>query len=83
MSCITCGAKTKPGTTSDVTDLNKCLVIVRNTPCHKCVECSEVIYTADVIKHLDSIVEAVKQSLNEIAVFDYNSVEPVHTTQNA
>jgi len=74
MKCITCGAKTVAGTTSDVTDLQKSLIIVRNTPCHKCTECNEIIYTGDVIKKLDEIVRIVKQSMNEIAVFDYNSV---------
>jgi YgiT-type zinc finger domain-containing protein len=73
MKCISCGAKTVLGTTSDVTDLQKCLIIVRNTPCHKCTECNEIIYTGDVIKRLDEIIKIVKQSMNEIAVFDYNS----------
>ena len=74
MKCISCGAKTVAGTTADVTDLQKSLIIVRNTPCHKCTECNEIIYTGDVIKQLDKIIGNVKQSLNEIAVFDYNSV---------
>jgi YgiT-type zinc finger domain-containing protein len=74
MKCITCGAKAIQGTTSDVTDLQKCLIIVRNAPCHKCTECNEIIYTGDVIKRLDEIVKDVKQSMNEIAVFDYNNI---------
>ena len=74
MKCITCGAKTIAGTTSDVTDLQKSLIIVRNTPCHKCTECNEIIYTGDVIKRLDEIIKIVKQSMNEIAVFDYNHI---------
>jgi len=74
MKCIICGAKTVAGTTSDVTDLQKSLIIVRNTPCHKCTECNEIIYTGDVIKRLDEIIKVVKQSMNEIAVFDYNSI---------
>ena len=74
MNCISCGAKTIPGTTSDVTDLKKCLIIVRNAPCHKCIECSEIIFTGDVVKRLGKIVEDVKQSMNEITVFDYNNI---------
>ena len=61
MKCIICGAKTKFGTTSDVTELDKCLVIVRNTPCYKCVECSEVIYKGDVVRCLEEIINNVKQ----------------------
>ena len=74
LNCISCGAKTDVGTTSDVTELKKCLIIVRNTPCYKCTECSEIIYTVDIIRQLDEIIAAVKQSMNEIAIFDYESV---------
>ena len=71
MNCISCGAKTIFSTTSDVTDLMNCLVIVRNTPCHKCTECNEVIYTGDVVKQLELIISDLRQSLSEVAVFDY------------
>ena len=74
MKCISCGAKTIESTTSDVSDLQKCLIIVRNTPCHKCTECNEIIFSGDVIKRLEMIIKRVRQSMNEIAVFDYNNV---------
>jgi YgiT-type zinc finger domain-containing protein len=74
MKCISCGTQTSIGTTTDVTDLGKCLVIVRNVPCHKCTECNEVIYTADVIKRIDEIVKSAKLALNEITIIDYISL---------
>jgi len=46
---------------------------VRNVPCHKCPECSETLYTGDVVKRLEEIVETAKSAMNEIAVIDYNS----------
>jgi len=73
VKCISCGARTALGTTTDVTDLGGCLVIVRNVPCHKCSECDEVIYTADVVKRLEDIAVAAKLAVNEIAVVDYSS----------
>lgn len=73
MNCISCGAKTELGTTSDVTDLKKCLIIVRNTPCYKCTECTEVIYTGDVLLRLEKIIEKLRLSIAEIAVFDYTA----------
>ena len=72
MKCISCGAKTSPGTTTDVTDMGNCLVIVRNVPCHKCSECDEIIYTANVIKDLEVIAETAKIAVNDIAIIDYN-----------
>jgi YgiT-type zinc finger domain-containing protein len=74
MKCISCGARTSISTTTDVTDLGKCLVIVRNVPCHKCTECNEIIYTADVIKRIDEIIKSAKLALNEIAIIDYVSL---------
>ena len=74
MKCISCKAETSFGTTTDVTDLGKCLVIVRNVPCHKCSECNEIIYTGDVIKRLEAIVKTAEMAMNEIAVVDYSNL---------
>ncbi len=49
MKCMKCGAEVIKGVTTDVTDLGTCLVIIRNVPCHKCMECVEAIYTGDTI----------------------------------
>ena len=73
MNCISCGAKTSIGTTTDVVELGNSLAIVRNVPCHKCIECSEIIYTADVVKGLDEIVEKARHVMNEIAIINYNN----------
>jgi YgiT-type zinc finger domain-containing protein len=69
-----CGAKAVEGLTTDVTDLGNCLVIVRNVPCYKCTECNEVIYTAEVVKHLEDIVENARCLMQEISIVDYNRV---------
>jgi YgiT-type zinc finger domain-containing protein len=73
MRCISCGAATLHGVTTDTVDLGNCLVIVRNVPCHKCTECNEVIYTGDVVKHLETISKAAEQVMGEITIVDYNS----------
>ena len=72
MKCLSCEAETSLGTTTDVTDLGNCLVIVRNVPCHKCSECNEIIYTGDVIKRLEAIAKTAKLAMNEIAIVDYS-----------
>jgi hypothetical protein len=46
---------------------------VRNVPCHKCSECDEVIYTGDVVKHLEEITAKAKTAVNEIAIVDFNN----------
>ena len=74
MLCMACGAKADKDFTTDVTDLGNCLVIVRNVPCYKCTECNDVIYTADVVKHLEDIVEQAKKLMQEISIIDYSKV---------
>ena len=74
MLCMECGAKAEKGLTTDVTDLGSCLIIVRNVPCYKCIECNEVIYTADVVKQLENIIEQAKKVMQEISIVDYSKV---------
>ena len=72
MKCISCGAKTTPGTTTDVSDLLSYLIIIRHVPCNKCSECNEILYTADVVMQLETIASAAKTAVNEIAIVDYS-----------
>lgn len=72
MKCQVCGAATEKGLTTSVTDLGKCLIIVRNVPCYKCSECNEIIYSADVIQHLENIIEAAKKLMQEVSIIDYS-----------
>ena len=72
MKCPECGASTKMGLTTSVTDLGKCLIIVRNVPCFKCAECNEIIYTADVVQRLEQIIEAAKKLMQQISIVDYS-----------
>ena len=73
MNCISCGAATVYGTTSDVTDLTNCLIIIRNVPCYKCTECNEIIYTGDIVKRLENIVKTTKAAESDISIIDYSS----------
>ena len=72
MICMECGAKAEKGFTTDVTELDTCLVIVRNVPCYKCSECNEVIYTGDVVKKLEEIVASAKKLMQEVSIVDYS-----------
>ena len=71
MKCLKCAAEAVKSTTTDVTDLEDCLIIIRNVPCYKCTECNEILYTGDVMRKLDAIIAKAKQTLNEISVIDF------------
>lgn len=72
MKCLSCGAAAEKGFTTNVTDLGKCLIIVRNVPCYKCSQCNEVIYTADVVQKLERIIETAKKLMQQISIIDYS-----------
>lgn len=74
MKCMKCGALAEKGFTTSVTDLDNCLVIVRNVPCFKCSECNEVIYTGDVVQQLEGIFASAKKLMQEISIIDYSKV---------
>ena len=61
-------------TTTDFTDLNTCIVIIKNVPCHKCTQCGEVVFDFFVCERLEQIVDTLKNSLTEIAVVQYSNV---------
>lgn len=74
MMCMNCGAKAEMGFTTSVTDLGNCLVIVRNVPCYKCSECTEITYTGDVLKKLEDIIAHAEKLMQEISIIDYSKV---------
>ena len=74
MKCMKCGTAAEKGFTTSVTDLDNCLVIVRNVPCFKCSECNEVIYTGDVVQQLEVIIASAKKLMQEISIIDYSKV---------
>ena len=73
MKCISCGAGTSPGTTTDVTDREKNLIVIRNVPCHTCNECNEIMYTADVVVKLEHMAAVIKNAMTEVAIVDYTN----------
>ena len=66
MLCANCGARAEKGFTTSVTDLGNCLIIIRNVPCYKCTQCNEVIYTGDVLKKTEEIIEHCRKMMQEI-----------------
>ena len=72
MTCILCKGNMAQRTTSDFTDLGSCMVIIKNVPCLKCEQCGEKAFTGSTVKQIERIVEALKNSLAEIAVVSYS-----------
>jgi len=61
------------GLTTDVTDLEYSVIIIRNVPCHKCSQCGEVSFSLPVAERLEQIVDMLKETVTEVAVIQYSS----------
>ena len=72
MKCINCGSELHDENTTDVTDLENCLIIIRKVQCLKCHECGETEYKAEVVKKIEEIVDNAKNTMNEISVINYS-----------
>ncbi len=71
MICIKCNTKAYKNTTTNVTYLGSCLIIIRQVPCYKCPQCDEIIYTGDVIRKIEHIVNTVKHNMCEINIINF------------
>ena len=72
MTCIFCKGNMTSDTTTDFTDLKTCIVVVRNVPCHKCVQCGEVAYDFNVGEQVEQIIDELRGSLMEVAIINYS-----------
>lgn len=72
MDCFFCGGTLVETTTKFMVDIGQCVVIVKNVPAQVCQQCGEASYSNEVMKRLEKIVEAVKNSImSEVAIIDY------------
>jgi len=72
MTCFFCKGTLKESTTTHVTDIGERAIIVRGVPCLKCDQCSEISYTGAVYEKLESILDALKDSMMEVAIINYS-----------
>jgi len=73
MKCFFCKGKMVDGVTTDVTDLESSVIIVRNVPCHKCSQCGEVSFALAVAERLEQIVDLLRETVTEIAIIQYSN----------
>lgn len=69
--CFFCKGNIEDGITNYMLDLNGQFIIIKNVPCHKCVQCGEVSFAYSTMKQLEKIVAQLKQALTEVAIVEY------------
>lgn len=68
MTCYYCGGDMAETTTTYFEHLENTIMIIKNVPFHKCMQCGEIVYNATVVGRLEQIVEQLEKALTEIAI---------------
>ena len=58
--------------TTHFSDIGSCIAIIKSVPCRMCTQCGEVVYVLDVGQRLEQIVNALKDTLTEVAIIQYS-----------
>ena len=72
MKCYFCKGNLENGYTSHISEIGESVIFIKNVPCLKCDQCSEVSYIGGVYERLEQIVDALRDSVTEIAVIKYS-----------
>ena len=73
MNCFFCKGKLIDGTTTFMSEIDGCVIIIKNVPAKICSQCGEASYSDEVAKKLEQIVDSLRTSITEVAVADYRS----------
>ena len=71
MACIFCKGKMEDGQTTHIADADNCVIVIKNVPCKKCVQCGEVTYNILTGERIEQIIKSLKNSLAEVAIIKY------------
>ncbi len=72
--CFYCKGDMRPGKTLFSVQYGNCVIVIKNVPCMECVQCGETEISDEVMKQLETMIETVKKTMQEIAVIDYTKV---------
>lgn len=73
MMCFVCKGQLEEGTTTFMTDLGTCIVIIKNVPAKICSQCGEVSYSDEVAKKIQKIINTLRNQVSEVAITDYRT----------
>ena len=72
MNCFMCKGKLEEKNTTFIVELDNCIIIIKNVPSLVCEQCGEVLYSNEVSKQLEKLVNAVRNSITEITIINYS-----------
>lgn len=70
--CLFCKGDMVAGKTPHVVELeNGCILVIKNVPCMKCVQCGETWISGSTTQRLEEIINMMETTLTEIVVVDF------------
>ena len=72
-TCFYCKGDMKTSKNTHFSELDNCMVIIKNVPCLKCSQCGEVVYTMTMVEELEKIIDSVKAIKTEVVIMDYRN----------
>ncbi|MEG1972697.1 MAG: type II toxin-antitoxin system MqsA family antitoxin [Oscillospiraceae bacterium] len=73
MTCFICNGNMEESVTNHFVTLdNGSMIIIKNVPCMRCVQCGETWYNGVVAENLEEIIESLEKSLTEVAIVNYH-----------
>lgn len=72
MTCFYCKGNMKNDTTTYMTSLSNCYIIIKNVPCHKCTQCGEESIDGETALKIEKILEKLKSVFTEVAIVDFS-----------
>lgn len=73
MNCFFCKGNLFDGTTTFMTEIDGCTIIVKNVPAKVCSQCGEASFSDEVAKKLEHIVGSLRKSIAEVTIADYHT----------
>ena len=73
MTCFYCKGNMAESTTIHAVQLENCIVVIKNVPCHKCERCGEVFINGETAARVDEIAAAFEKAMTEVAVVNYTA----------
>ena len=73
MKCFFCKGNLVDGTTTFMSEIDGCAIIIKNVPAQICSQCGEASFSDEVAKKLEKIVDSLRTSITEVAIADYRS----------
>ncbi len=71
MKCSYCEGKMNESLSNYMTDIDGHFIIIKNVPCHKCLQCGEVSYSGKTVAKIEEIVTKLKEALTEVAIVEF------------